>query len=91
MHRAEYLRDAPHVNKMFYILVDDLFYEPYDRHYAPSNEFSSLVEGMLHDKSTKWEIDKSHVSILASINAHQITMREDTQRGDSVFRSRSGR
>ena len=91
MHRVQYLQNAPHVNKMLNLLADDLFYEPHDQRYTPSNEFRSLVEGLLHDKSTRWEIDKSHVSILASINAHGITMKKDTQRTDSVFRIRSGR
>lgn len=72
MDRAEFLRDARHVNKMFYILVDDLFYEAFDRHYTPSNEFTSLVNGILHTKSKSWEIFRdgvwSHVRPASEFN-----------------------
>src|SRR5437764_2615351 len=61
MDRAEFLRDARHVNKMLYIFIDDLFYEAYDRHYTPSDEFTSLVHGILGNKSKSWEIFRDGV------------------------------
>lgn len=72
MERAEFLRDARHVNKMLYILVDDLFYEAFDKHYTPSGEFTSLVQGILQKKEKAWEIFRdgvwSHVHPISGFN-----------------------
>jgi len=72
LDKANYLRDLRHVDKGFYILVDERFYEPYDRHYAPSDEFTLLVHEMLHNKSKNWEIHRdgvwSHVRPLSAID-----------------------
>jgi hypothetical protein len=47
MRAARSLRDARHVDKTFYIGIDDLFYEAVGVHYRPSSEFSSIVNMML--------------------------------------------
>jgi len=71
MNRVQCLRDVRRVNRMFNLLADDLFFDPHDQHYAPSKEFGSLVERLLHAKSTQWEFDRGYVLILASINGKE--------------------
>lgn len=61
MHDIGSLRDARHIDKTFYLLADDLFYEPVDVHYDPSDEFTLLVNTMLRDRSNHWEIWRNGV------------------------------
>lgn len=61
MNAMQSLRDARHVDKMFYIGIDDLFYEPVEVHYNPSTEFSSVVNAMLSERGKHWEIWRSGV------------------------------
>ena len=72
MGQAELLRDARHVSKMFYIMADDLFYEALDRHYTPSEELTSLVQGIFRNESKNWEIVRdgvwSHVRPMSELN-----------------------
>lgn len=60
------LRDDRHVDKTFYIGIDDLFYEAVDVHYRPSNEFSSIVNATLDAHGKGWKVFRqgvwSHVS-----------------------------
>ncbi len=66
MRASRSLRDARHVDKTFYIGIDDLFYEAVDVHYRPSDEFSSIVNAMLEARGKGWTIFRqgvwSHVS-----------------------------
>ena len=53
MTTGTYLRDARHLDKFMYTLGDELFYEPYEAHYKPANEYLDLVTDLLKD-STDW-------------------------------------
>lgn len=50
------LRDARHVNKMFYLGADELFYEPVEVHYEPSTELKSVVEALIGAGDKQWKI-----------------------------------
>lgn len=49
-----YLRDARNLDKFMYILSDELFYEPCEAHYEPSQEYISLVEDLLRELASDW-------------------------------------
>lgn len=61
LSRKTSLRDARHVDKIFYMGTDDLFYEPSYSHYRHSDELSSLVKSMLEARSLQWEIQRHDV------------------------------
>lgn len=51
------LRDARHFNKYIYTLSDELFYEPFDTSYSPSQEYLELVTDLLNCASG-WKITR---------------------------------
>jgi len=61
MTLSQSLREARHFDKMFYIEVDDLFYEPVNIHYNPSSELSSLVTALIDERGKSWKIWRSGV------------------------------
>lgn len=58
MRGAKYLRDARHLNKFMYTLSDELFYEPFEAHYEPSEEYIAIVMGLLRDFPSYWMITR---------------------------------
>lgn len=54
MGNSSYLRDARHVDKFAYILNNSLFYEPFEHHYQPSDEYISILQSLLNTWSTNW-------------------------------------
>jgi class III lanthionine synthetase len=58
MRGAKYLRDARHLNKFIYTFSDELFYEPLEAHYEPSQEYIALVTGLLRDFPSHWMITR---------------------------------
>jgi tRNA A-37 threonylcarbamoyl transferase component Bud32 len=54
MGNARYLRDARHVDKVLYLLVDDLFYEPLESHYRPLDEYVRVVTDLLRALNKDW-------------------------------------
>lgn len=63
---AKYLRDTRHLNKFMYTLCDELFYEPFEAHYEPSDEYKDLVTELTEESSIPWMIARDgfwvHVS-----------------------------
>jgi tRNA A-37 threonylcarbamoyl transferase component Bud32 len=49
-----YLRDARHSDKFMYTLSDEQFYEPFEDHYQPSQEYVSLVTPLLPELADDW-------------------------------------
>ena len=49
-----YLRDARHLDKFMYTFSDELFYEPFEAHYEPSDDYITLVAGLLRDFASDW-------------------------------------
>jgi serine/threonine protein kinase len=49
-----YLRDARHTDKFMYTLSDELFYEPYEAHYEPSQEYIAVVKELLPEIAGDW-------------------------------------
>jgi serine/threonine protein kinase len=51
---AKVLRDARHLNKHIYTLRDDIFYEPFEARYEPSQEYLTVVTSILGDSGRDW-------------------------------------
>ena len=49
-----YLRDARHLDKFIYTLSDELFYEPFETHYEPKQEYITLVNDLLRESGSDW-------------------------------------
>lgn len=49
-----YLRDARHVDKFMYTFSNELFYEPFEAHYEPSQEYLTPVTDLLRDFANDW-------------------------------------
>lgn len=58
MRAARYLRDARHLEKGLYTLSDKLFYEPFEVHYEPSQEYFTLVANLLKTAGVEWVITR---------------------------------
>lgn len=52
--RAKYLRDARHLDKTIYTMHDKLFYEPFEAHYRPSDEYTAIVKDLLQEYAPGW-------------------------------------
>ena len=46
---TKYLRDARHLDKLKYTLTDDLFYEPFEDNYVPSQKYIAIVTDLLKE------------------------------------------
>jgi hypothetical protein len=55
---ATFLRNARHMNKFLFIQGDELFYEPLEAHYKPSNEFVDLVADLFQGSFSHWTITR---------------------------------
>jgi len=58
MNRAKFLRDARHVDKFMFTLMDELFYEPLETHYRPFLEYKAIVSGLLEELANGWTITR---------------------------------
>lgn len=58
MKSAKYLRDARHLDKFMYTLMDELFYEPVETRYRPFLEYRTLVTDLLSELSDDWMITR---------------------------------
>lgn len=56
MGSSSYLRDARHVNKFAYVRTRSLFYEPFERHHDPSDEYISLATSLFHETPGHWTV-----------------------------------
>ena len=54
MKSAKYLRDARHVDKFMYTLMDERFYEPLETRYRPIPEYNSIVTDLLQVSGNGW-------------------------------------
>src|SRR6476646_1921105 len=54
MRGAKYLRDARHVDKFMYTLNHELFYEPFEKHYTPAQEYIALVTELVKNSGDDW-------------------------------------
>ncbi|MEH6420337.1 class III lanthionine synthetase LanKC [Pseudomonas sp. CGJS7] len=59
--RKRSLREARHIDKVFFMGADDRFYEPVYSHYQPTAELLDLVEPMLQAQQPRWEAQRSGV------------------------------
>lgn len=51
------MRDLRHIVKFFYLLQDDRFYVPFERAYKPSDEYMTIVRGLLARATGGWSTD----------------------------------
>ena len=58
MKSARYLRDARHLDKFMYTLMDELFYEPVETRYRPFLEYKTLVADLLSEFADDWVITR---------------------------------
>lgn len=58
MGSAKYLRDARHLDKYMYTLMDPLFYEPVETRYRPLQEYKALVTELLREFADDWTITR---------------------------------
>lgn len=49
-----YLRDARHSDKFMYTLSDELFYEPFEDHYEPRQDYIAIVTQLLPELAANW-------------------------------------
>ena len=61
MKGARYLRDARHLDKFMYTLSDELFYEPFEAHYEPSDEYATLAADLLGELANDWVMTRDGV------------------------------
>lgn len=54
MKSTKYLRDARHVDKFMYTLMDERFYEPLELRYRPIPEYNSVVTDLLQVAGNGW-------------------------------------
>ena len=59
--RKPSLREARHIDKVFFTGIDDLFYESVATHYRPSDELRTLVQAMLDERGLAWDIRRKDV------------------------------
>lgn len=58
MRSARYLRDARHVDKFMYTLIDQRFYEPVETRYRPFDEYKAVVADLLREFAADWVITR---------------------------------
>ena len=58
MKSARYLRDARHLDKFMYTLMDERFYEPVETRYRPWDEYKDPVAELLAELATDWAITR---------------------------------
>jgi serine/threonine protein kinase len=58
MKSAKYLRDARHLDKFMYTLMDELFYEPVETRYRPFDDYKNTVAELLKDFEREWTITR---------------------------------
>jgi serine/threonine protein kinase len=54
MRGAKFLRDARHVDKFMFTLHHNLFYEPFEKHYLPAQDYIALITELLKDSAADW-------------------------------------
>jgi tRNA A-37 threonylcarbamoyl transferase component Bud32 len=65
------LRDARHLDKYIYTLSHELFYEPFETHYNPSEEYTILVKDILKEVGKDWLT--SHDGFWCHVHPRQFT------------------
>jgi tRNA A-37 threonylcarbamoyl transferase component Bud32 len=58
MQAAKYLRDARHLDKFMFTLIDELFYEPLETRYHPHAEYRAIVGDLLKEIARDWTIER---------------------------------
>jgi len=58
MKKARYLRDARHLDKFMYTLMDERFYEPLETRYRPWGEYEEPVAALLKELANDWTITR---------------------------------
>jgi tRNA A-37 threonylcarbamoyl transferase component Bud32 len=58
MKTAKYLRDARHLDKFMYTLMDELFYEPLETRYRPWDEYKTPVTELIKELALDWTITR---------------------------------
>ena len=58
MKTAKYLRDARHLDKFMYALMDELFYEPVETRYRPWDEYKTPVTELIKELALDWTITR---------------------------------
>jgi tRNA A-37 threonylcarbamoyl transferase component Bud32 len=77
VHKTLSLREERHVNKVFYLGSNELFYEPNYAHYRPSDDLINLVDSMIEARGGIWKTRRvdvwTHV-VPAGPNAAQLPL-----------------
>jgi serine/threonine protein kinase len=58
MKSAKYLRDARHLDKFMFTLMNDTFYEPVETLYRPLPDYKTAVEDLIKDLALSWTIER---------------------------------
>ena len=58
MKGPKYLRDARHLDKFMFTLMDELFYEPVETGYRPWDEYKAPVAEILDELDADWTIQR---------------------------------
>lgn len=60
-HKTLSLREERHVNKVFYLGSNELFYEPSYAHYRPSDDLIDMVDAMIDARQGAWKTHRVDV------------------------------
>lgn len=52
------MRDDRHLNKFLYILGNELFYEPLEKHYKNRDEYANVIKTLLADAPRAWRVSR---------------------------------
>ena len=58
MKSPRYLRDARHLDKFMYTLMDERFYEPVETRYRPFDEYKTIVSDLVSELGINWTINR---------------------------------
>lgn len=58
MKSAKYLRDARHLDKFMFTLMDETFYEPVETLYRPLQDYRVAVDDLIKKLALDWTIDR---------------------------------
>src|SRR5829696_9081826 len=58
MKSAKYLRDARHLDKFMYTLMDELFYEPVETRYRPFDDYKAPTAALIKELALDWTITR---------------------------------
>ena len=58
MKSAKYLRDARHLDKFMFTLMDELFYEPVETRYRPFDEYKTPAAELIKEIGLDWTITR---------------------------------